>query len=36
MDFLNRRGYGFLSGFPSLSFTLYTVETVKGCVSLKE
>ncbi len=27
-----RLGYGFLSGFPSFSFT----ETVRGCVSLKK
>ncbi len=33
------RGYGFLSGFPSFSFTAHsnwTVETVIGCVSLKK
>ncbi len=32
------RGYGFVSGFPSFSFTVYsnwTVETVRGCESLK-
>ncbi len=41
MDFLNHREgeYGFLSGFPPFSFTVYnnsTVETVRGCVSLKK
>jgi hypothetical protein len=34
MDFLKHRvgGYGFISGFPPISFT----ETVRGCVSLKK
>jgi hypothetical protein len=39
MDFSNQwRGYGFLSGFPPVSFTVYsnwTPETVRGCVSVK-
>jgi hypothetical protein len=40
MDFLKtwRRGYGFLSGFSPFPFTVYskfTVEIVRGCVSLK-
>jgi hypothetical protein len=33
------RGYGFLSGFPRFSFTVHsnwTVETLRGCVSLKK
>ncbi len=33
------KGCGFLSGFPPFSFTMYsnwTVETVRGCVSLKK
>jgi len=40
MDFLNHgKGDGFLSGFPPVSFTVYsnwTLETVRGCVSLKK
>ncbi len=33
------RGYGFLSGFPNFSFTVYsnwTVKTVRGCMSFEE
>jgi hypothetical protein len=33
------RGHGFLSGFPPFSLTVYnnwTVETVRGCMSLKK
>ncbi len=41
LDLLDQRekGYGFLSGFPPFSFTVFsnwTVETVRGCVSLKK
>jgi hypothetical protein len=41
MNFLNHRekGNGFLSGFPPLSFMLYsncTVDIVRGCVNLKK
>jgi hypothetical protein len=39
MEFLKGRGFGFLSGFPPFSSTVYsngTVETVGGCVSLKK
>jgi hypothetical protein len=38
MDFLNHReGFGFLSGYPPVSFTVYsnfTVEIVRGCVTV--
>jgi hypothetical protein len=40
MDFLNHREGGiFSAGFPPFSFAVYnncTVETVRGCVSLKK
>jgi hypothetical protein len=43
MNFLNhsaivKEGYGFLSGFPlsPLQRTIRTLETVRGCVSLKK